>query len=348
MTTTEPRSALQAVADGPVPGRRRSARRRRLEPWRDAAAIGAIDHAVLLAAALLRPGLLGLLLLSLALGVGLSTGTLTVLHDAGHRMFGRRAWPNVLAVQLSVPVGLWVGQWTLKHRVHHRLSQVYPVDENTRSSSLLRLHPEAPLKPVHRFQHLYAPLLYSLAWIGEVKSQLTYLVTGVVTGAETPTAARRTGSFLVEKLLCAAVLTPYGLALGWGRLAVLVVLAMTWGSLLTAVVLVVGHINVGLEGEPGGPGRSWSTHLVRTTASFRTGSRTARFWTGGMTLHLAHHLRPVALRSELPEVNATVVRDLVAASGLTACEFRTFHQAVAAHLRRLRELGAPPAVHGPV
>ena len=318
---------------------------RRLEPWRDALLIGLGTHALLLLTAVLDPGLGGVVLLALPLGVAFATGTLTVLHDAGHRMFAKRAWPNVLAVQLAVPAGLWVGHWTHKHRVHHKLLQVYPLDESTRSSSLLRLHPEAASLPVHRYQHVYAWALYCLAWAGELKSQLTYLVTGVVTGAETPSTRARVGSFAVEKGLWLLVLLPYARAIGLLHLAVLLLVAETLASLIAAVTTVIGHINVGLEPEPGPPGKRWAHQIVLTTASFNTRSVVVRFWTGGLTHHLAHHLRPVALRSQLPLVHDTAVRDVVASTGLPQSEYPTFRAAVAAHHRRLRELGTPaPAV----
>ena len=331
------RPAVSAARRGPLP----ALPLRRLEPWRDCLLLGLLNHGVLLAIVLLHPGVLGLVLLAVPLSVGMATGTLTVLHDAGHRMFAKRAWPNVLAVQLSVPAGLWVGHWTLKHRVHHKLLQVYPLDEATRSSSLLRLHPEAASRPVHRFQQYYAWGLYSLAWAGELKSQLTYLVTGIVTGAETPTTRARVGSFLVEKGLWLAVLTPYVRAIGLGRMVLLLVVAETLASLIAAVTTVVGHVNVGLEPEPGPPGAKWAAHIVRTTASFNTRSVLVRFWTGGLTHHLAHHLRPVALRSELPALHVTAVRDVVAATGVPLSEYPTFCAAVVAHFRRLQELGRP-------
>lgn len=319
-------------------------RSRRVEPWRDGLVVGAYDHLVLFAAVFLHPGPVPLAALGVVLGLGLATGTLTVLHDAGHRMYGRRAWPNVLAVQLFVPAGLWVGHWTLKHRVHHKLSQVYALDESTRSASVLRLHPEAPLRPVHRYQHVYGWGLYSLAWLGELKSQLTYLRTGVVTETDTPPAWRRLGSFLLEKGMWLAVLAPYAWHLGLLRTALLLAVAETVGSLVAAVMTVVGHVNVGLEPLPGLPGRDWTAHLVRTTASFQTGSRVVRWWTGGLTHHLAHHLRPVALRSELPELHASAVPAIVARTGVASVEYPTFAAAVVAHHHRLRQLGRP----GPV
>ena len=256
-------------------------------------------------------------------------------------MFSRAAWPNVLAVQVAVPAGLWVGQWTLKHRVHHKLSQVYPVDESTRSTTFLRLHREAPLRPMHRYQHLYAWGLYSLAWVGELRSQSTYLRTGVIAGSATPGWRRRVGSFAVEKALWLLMLAPYTVFLGVPRMAVILVVAMSAGSLIAAVVVAVGHINLGLVAEPGPPGNQWAAHLVRTTASFGTQSRLVRWWTGGMTHHLAHHLRPAAFRSQLPALHNTTVRQVVADSGLVLSEYPTFTDALVGHYRRLRQLGAP-------
>jgi linoleoyl-CoA desaturase len=294
-----------------------------------------------------QPRPLLLVALAVPLGLTLAIATLTVLHDAGHRQFARRDWPNILAVQTAAPFGLWAGHWGLKHRVHHKLSQVYPVDEATRSASFIRLHPEAPLRPVHRYQHLYTWFFYSLAWIGELKSQLTYLSTGVVTGLDSvPPFRRRLASFLGEKALALLILLPYALALGVGHLALVMLPAMFVGSVFTALVLVVGHINVGLEPEPGTPvgGRAWAAHLVRTTASFSLHNRATRWLTGGMTHHLAHHLRPTALRSELPRLQVTTVADVVATSGLPEVVYPSFTSAVHHHYLRLRELGQPEQI----
>lgn len=315
------------------------------EPWRDWAVLAVLNHAQLLAVAVLRPGWPWLLLAALPLAATLAVGTLTVLHDAGHRRFARAEWPNVLAVQTAVPLGLWVGHWALKHRVHHRAAQVYPLDESTRSSALVRLHPAVALRPIHRYQHVYAWVLYGLAWAGELRSQLTYLRTGSVAGTDTPSGSARLRSFLTEKALCALVLTPYVLAAGAGRLAVYLVVAMTLGSVLAAVVLVVGHINVGLEPTTEAPtGREWAAHLVRTTASFNTGSTAVRWLTGGMTHHLAHHLRPVAPRHELPALHRTVVLEATLATGLLQVEYPTLISATRSHWRRLRELGLPAVI----
>jgi len=324
--------------------------RRRWEPWRDWAVIGVLTHAVLVATAATRPHGVWLVLAGVALSVCFAVGTITVLHDAGHRMFSAREWPNVLAVQTATPAGLWVGHWTVKHRVHHKLSQVYPVDEATRSSALVRLHPAAASNRWQRGQHVYAWALYGLVWLGELRSQLRYVRNGEVAGsAAPPPLHRRLWSFSAEKAMWLLVLAPYTWWLGWGPMAVLLVIAETLASMMTAVILVVGHINEGLTPTTESLGEPWAVNLVRTTVSFSTSNPLMRWLSGGMTHHLAHHLRPVAVRSELPRLHATVVRDVVAGSGVPLVEYGTLMQAVAGHYRRLRQLGRPasaPCVAG--
>lgn len=315
----------------------------RVEPWRDWALLATFNNALLLLAGLSRPSWPWLLVLSLPLGLGLATATLTVLHDAGHRRLSSRTWLNVLAVQTAAPIGLWVAHWTLKHRVHHRVTQVYPLDDATRSSGLVRLHPSAPAWRIHRFQHVYAWLLYALAWVGELRSQLSYVRTGSLADISTPTRAKRASSFILEKTIFLLVLAPYAWLMGVGHLALLLVASMTAGSVIAAVVLVVGHINTGLSPTAVAPeGReAWSAHLVRTSASFSTESRVARWLTGGMTHHLAHHLRATAPRGELPVLHKTTVAEVVAASGSPLVEYPTLLSAVQGHWRVLRALGRP-------
>lgn len=340
MSSASPGSPESSAQAPPVAHRRLVLpRRRRWEPWRDWLIIALLNNGMLTAISLLHPRGINLLLAAVPLSVGLAVGTLTVLHDAGHRMYSVRAWPNVLAVQLSTPVGLWTSHWTLKHRVHHKMSQVYLLDESTRSSGLVRLHPAAPGRPVHRYQHLYAWALYGLAWAGELRSQLTYLRTGFVAGTTTPSPAERAGSFILEKGLWLVVLLPYGLVLGFTPLAVLLLVAMTCASVLAAVLLVVGHINQGLEPAEASARRDWTRNLVLTTASFATDSTALRWFTGGLTHHLAHHLRPVAVRSELPGLHRTAVPEALERTGLPMTEYATLRAAVVGHYRRLRALG---------
>jgi linoleoyl-CoA desaturase len=321
--------------------------RRRWEPWRDWAVITVAMHATLLLTVFTNPHGIWIVVAAVPVSLAFAVGTLTVLHDAGHRMFSPRPWVNAVAVQLAAPGGLWSGQWTLKHRVHHKYSQIYPYDESTHSSSALRLHQSAPAKASVRYQHVYAWPLYCLAWLGEFRSQLRFLRTGEVNGLEPTPVGTRVRSFLGEKALCAVVLSGYGFALGAGRLLILLAFAETFTSIIAALVLAVGHINRRLVASDD-PEIAWAENLMLSTASFSTGSRLARWLSGGLSLHLAHHLRPVAVRSELPEVHRTVVPQVASRTGLPSVEFPSFRAAVVGHRQRLQELARTEPVVAPL
>jgi linoleoyl-CoA desaturase len=294
-------------------------------------------HAALLLAVFADPHGFWIVLAAVPVALAFALATITVLHDAGHRMFSSRPWINAVAVQLAAPGGLWSAHWALKHRVHHKFSQIYPYDESTRSASALRLHPSAAVTPSQRYQHFYAWGLYCLAWLGEFRSQLRFLRTGEISGLEPTPVGPRVRSFLAEKALCAVVLSGYAAVLGVGRFLILLAIAETFTSIIAALVLAVGHINRGLLASDD-PEIAWAENLMLSTASFSTGSTLARWLSGGLSLHLAHHLRPVAVRSELPEIHRTVVQEAASRTGLPSVEFPTFRAAVVGHRRRLQEL----------
>ncbi len=340
---TVPRARIAVRSAGSSQPVRKAKGARRGEPWRDWAVIALLTHGQLLAVALIDPAWYWLLPASLPLGFVLASGTLTIVHDAGHKRYSRHEWPNQFATQTGVPLGFWVSHWGLKHRVHHKASQVYQVDEATTSSSLVRFHPAAPWRPIHRHQHIYAWAMYGLAGAGELRSQVRFLLHGQIAGVEPPPLAQRWRSFLFEKALWALVLTPYALLMGVGKVALLIVLGMIVASVLAAIVLVVGHINEGLNPPDTAPTpKEWSAHLVRTTANFSTESRPMRWITGGMTHHLAHHLKPVAPRYELPTLHKTLVREIAEKANEPLIDYPTLTQATISHYRRLKDLGAGP------
>jgi linoleoyl-CoA desaturase len=321
--------------------------RRRWEPWRDWAVITVLTHASLLFAVLVNPHGFGIVLAAVPLSMTFALGTITVLHDAGHRMFSPRPWVNAVAVQLAAPGGLWSAHWALKHRVHHKYSQIYPYDESTHSSSALRFHTATPVTSPLRYQHVYAWGIYCLAWLGEFRSQLRFLRTGEISGLEPTPARKRVLSFVAEKALFVVVVSGYAWALGIGRFLIFLAIAETFASILVALALVVGHINQGLVASDD-PEIAWAENLMLSTASFSTQSTLARWLSGGLSLHLAHHLRPVAVRSELPELHRTVVQQVAARTGLPVVEFPTFRAAVVGHRQRLRELSTSDPATAPL
>jgi linoleoyl-CoA desaturase len=309
----------------------------RREAWLGWASYAAAVHLQLMALAFVRLGPAVTALQVVLLGVTLASALLSVVHDAGHSEFSRRPWVNVLAAQIAVPIGLWVGQYRIKHRVHHNQSNVYAVDESTVPHPLLRVHPLTPRRSWHRFQHMYAPALYAVAWVGDLRSQVRYLRTGMAGTESFGTPRTRAVSYVSEKLLTAAVLMPYILIAGPVRAAIIGVGAVCVASLAAALVLIAGHVNLGLEE------RADAMFIARTfttTAAFATDSPWMRRLTGGLTHHHVHHLRPHAARSTFAALQVDVIAPMAIERDLPLVEFPTLRAAIAGHFRQLRELGA--------
>jgi linoleoyl-CoA desaturase len=321
-----------------LPERSRAEARR--EAVRDCVVLGLSIHGLLLTVAVVDLPVVAHAVLSVVLGLLLAIGAVTVLHDAGHRRFSRRYVPNMLATQLAVPIGLWVFQWTIKHETHHRLPASYPDDEFTTANGLLRIHPAAPARWFHRYQHLYAWPLYALVWVGDLMSQLAFLATGRAPGSARRTSVNtRVRSFVIEKLVAAAVLTPY-LALGGTRVVLVLGVAALIGGFCITTVLIVGHVNVGLTyGAPGDGRYAWRRYVVATTASFSTHNGPAAWMTGGLTHHLVHHLRPGLSRRELRDSYGALKVELEQKLGVAVVEFPSIASAVSGHYRALRNLG---------
>lgn len=307
------------------------------EAWLGWAAYAVAVHAQLVALVLLRPHGFVLAAAVVLLGATLASALLSVVHDAGHNEFdAKRDWVNNGAVHLAVPTGLWVAQYRTKHRTHHKQANVFPVDESTRPHPLLRVHAGAPLRRWHRGQHVYAPALYALAWLGDVRSQLSFLRTGVAGAVRDDCPRDRLRSFALEKLCTAAVLSPYVLIAGPVRFALVAAAVMSVTSLLAALVLLVGHVNVGVVDEPGAP---FLRQVLTSTTAFSTSSPWLRRLTGGLTHHQVHHLRPHAPRSTFSQLHTELIVPMSRQQGVPLLEFPSLRSALAGHFRMMRQLG---------
>ena len=55
--------------------------------------------------------------------------------------------------------------FTRMHNAHHAFVNIARIDVTLETHSMFRFTPHEPWKPKHRWQHIYKPILYSLAMI---------------------------------------------------------------------------------------------------------------------------------------------------------------------------------------
>jgi linoleoyl-CoA desaturase len=90
-------------------------------------------------------------------------------HDAIHGAYSKRKWVNDLLSHTFSINGASVYMWKRMHNVaHHTYTNISGYDEDIAPASIIRVCPEAELKPIHRFQHFYAFALYSFATLSWV------------------------------------------------------------------------------------------------------------------------------------------------------------------------------------
>jgi linoleoyl-CoA desaturase len=275
-------------------------------------------------------------------GIGFS-----VMHDANHGAYSRsprvnRAWGLALDF-----VGASSYVWRFKHNVHHHTyANIDGMDADLDAAPFLRLAGSQPPHALHRYQHLYAWLLYGvLAVKWWFVDDLVDLVRGRIGQLPFP---RPKGREL------AAVVAGKAVFLGWAVVVPLVVFRSGWvapffllGALTLGVVLSVvfqlahavpdAEFHAALPGEQRMP-RGWAEHQVRATVDFAPSNRLLGWYVGGLNFQIEHHL--------FPEVCHTHYRALAGIVGATCLEhgvpYRTepsLRRAIAAHYRFLRVLG---------
>jgi linoleoyl-CoA desaturase len=291
-----------------------------------------------------------LLLLCVPMGLGACGLGLNVMHDALHQSFATsKLWNNIAGVTMEVLGGSTV-TWKIQHNLlHHTFTNVYGMDEDVDDKVLLRLSPDGVWKPYHRFQHIYAPLLYGLSNVSWLVQKdfvqfIRYWKNGVLkqTGVQ---PLRAFISLVIAKALyfgtvigLPILLLPF--AWYWSVLG-FVIVQFTSGFLMTLVFLTAHAVEGPHHFQPDEKGsleNNWAIHQLMTTANFGAGNPIVNWFVGGLNHQIEHHLFPQISHVHYAKLSP-IVREVAAEYGLTYYEFPSFGQAIVAHFKYLREVG---------
>lgn len=105
-------------------------------------------------------------LLCFVMGIGLAGIGFSVTHDALHGAYSASPLINKLIGYFFDTLGANGYIWKITHNgIHHTYTNIRGYDEDLEVSPLIRLSPHTPHKPIHRFQHVFAFVAYSMATI---------------------------------------------------------------------------------------------------------------------------------------------------------------------------------------
>lgn len=97
------------------------------------------------------------------MGLGLAGIGMSVMHDANHGAYSKKSWLNqALGYSLNT-IGGDAFNWKIQHnQLHHTYTNIHGFDQDIRPRMNLRLTPAVKRNWLHRFQLVYAFILYSL------------------------------------------------------------------------------------------------------------------------------------------------------------------------------------------
>jgi len=288
------------------------------------------------------------------MGLGMAGMGMATMHDANHGSFSKKKWVNKLFGNSLYLLGGYPPNWRYQHNtLHHGYPNVEGQDEDIAPPGILRLSPHRPLKKIHRYQHLYAWILYSLmtiSWIitKDFRRMQKYKEMGV------KLSGKRKYSHLMTELIISKiayylvflVVPLLTLPVAWYWVVAGFLLKHFIAGLVLGAIFQTAHVvptsEYPLPDENGEMDNNWAAHQLYTTCNFAPRNRVFTWLIGGLNHQVEHHL--------FPNISHIHYRNLAAIVQQKAKEFgmpyhvnKSFLGAVGQHARMLKLLGTPAA-----
>lgn len=226
----------------------------------------------------------------------------SVAHDASHHAISEKKWINNLLEYVWDSAGISSYFWKLKHNVsHHSFTNVPGKDGDIDQSGLLLLNPESPQKWFHKYQHFYAPFLYSLLSLNIIYIKDFKLL-----------FSHEYGNKIIQKHPVKEIFILFAGKLFFITYMIVIpkiVLHLAWIQIFSyhlmmnlAIGLFIGFVLVPvhvtemsafrLPNKNGVITCDWIEHQLEATVDFSADNYFINFITGGLNTHVAHHLFP--------------------------------------------------------
>lgn len=295
----------------------------------------------------------GYLALCFLMGIGVAGIGLSIMHDANHGSYSSRPWVNTTLGYALNLIGGNAFNWKVQHNVlHHTYTNVFDADEDISPRGALRMAPESPWKPFHKYQYIYAWVLYglmTLVWIvGKDFIRLArYQREGFMAKQQVGVLKEWLILILSKSLYFLYIVGLPMLLLPFSALQIIlgfVVMHYVAGFIL-AVVFQPAHVVEGTSyfqaDKDGNLENSWAVHQLHTTTNFAMGNRWLSWFVGGLNFQVEHHLFPNICHIHYRALSP-IVKQTAEEFGLPYKNKETFWDAIVAHRRILKALGSSP------
>jgi linoleoyl-CoA desaturase len=271
-----------------------------------------------------------------------------IAHDGSHGAYSKRPWLNKLMYRVFDLIGINSHMWEYNHNLsHHYVPNIPIYDSAIDSFGLFRLHPRAKYFNFHKFQHIYMFFLYSLSTLFKIFFLDFFSI-----------ARKRIGNVAVSKHsvmdILYLVFTKLFVVSYTLIIPVIVIDAPAWqiiggflaGNIIMGITLGIVFMTTHLTdntvyAEPDEKGiiyNSFPRHVIAATADFAPNNKFVTWISGGLNLHVAHHLFPKISQVHLPAVTK-ILKQTCQEFAVPYKVYPTVFSALRSHLRLLKKLG---------
>ncbi len=223
-------------------------------------------------------------------------------HDAAHGTFSRQRWVNQLIYHLTFNLqGVNAYLWKIRHiSSHHLFPNVDGCDADIDDNFLIKLSPSKPPLRFHRYQHLYATILYlfyTLHWI-LIKDFIYLFKKDLANLKDQRHSIGQILALLGWKIFYFSYMLGLPIVVGYSASQIFVVFVIMHFviSLFFVWTLIISHLTMEtqfhLADDHGVLPYDYATHQLTVSLDYHPTSPLANWIFGGFNSHAAHHLFP--------------------------------------------------------
>lgn len=278
-------------------------------------------------------------------GLGHIYFSFNVGHDALHNAISKKNKVNNFWAYSYDLLGVNTYMWRfMHHQGHHACLNVSGEDMSLESSGVLRLSDGERKKSIHKYQHIYAFLVYGLylmyyVFIKDFKYFLSKN-NPHLKGIKHPTS-EYLKLFLGKAfyLFYMVILPMYLLPVKWYFVLFAFFITLFMIGVVMSFTFQATHIvDTTYYPKSKKEYENYVFHVFETTADFAATNPVANWFFGGLNLHIIHHLRSDVCHTHYPALTK-IVKSTAEEFGVNYRENHSVLGAVRSHLRHLKNLG---------